>query len=258
MYLFLEGSSSSDNPQFITLPKPDRNPAEKQWLFFPEHGVATWFYNAGFAERALINSMLDRFLTPTGTFIDIGAHVGTWTLLAAKRCSKVIAFECNSKVFCYLAANCALHGIENKVTLEQVALSDGKVTQAKYLIRSSDGGGNGIEPVHEEQEKTLQSYMVRCTTLDRYAEEMLSGTSLNVQLIKIDVEGHERAVLEGSQRFLASTNYPAILFESWGESHGGRSAQLRQELFEFVQGTLGYTIRRIEQYPEMFLAMKLV
>lgn len=239
----------------MTLPAPLPQHVQRQWLFFPERTVAEWFFREGFAERPLINSMIERFLTPTGTFIDIGAHVGTYTILAAKRCANVIAFECNPKVFCYLAANIALHRVENFVTIDQRALSNGSVQQARYMIRSPDGGGNGIEPVHLESDHKLPAQTVRCTSLDQYMTENAASTQ-NVQLVKIDVEGHEKAVLEGSLEFLKQANYPPILFESWGAQHGGRSGELRRELFEYIERTLDYSIAPCQSHPEMFLATR--
>jgi hypothetical protein len=80
----------------------------------------------------------------------------------------------------------------------------------------------------------------------------------NVNFIKIDVEGHEKEVLEGSIQTLITNNYPKILFESWDEHHelnGYPAVKLKAELFQFIQ-SLGYTILRLGQ--DMFMAERIM
>ena len=143
MYLLREGSHNSDEPYMVTIPQPETNYLEKQTLFFPEIGVAKWFFESGIAERGLINWIMENFIKEDTIMIDIGAHVGTYSWIPAKVAKHVYSFECNPKIFCYLAANIALHRLEDKITPYQFALGNKEGT-IDYLLRSVDGGGNGV------------------------------------------------------------------------------------------------------------------
>ena len=75
----------------------------------------------------------------------------------------------------------------------------------------------------------------------------------NISFIKIDVEGHEKQVLEGSLETIRSNNYPKILFESWDPlDESDFKFKLRTDLFEFII-SIGYT-KIIKLSHDMFLA----
>lgn len=76
----------------------------------------------------------------------------------------------------------------------------------------------------------------------------------NIGFIKLDVEGHEKEVLEGSVETIKRNNYPKILFESWDEHYEKNnypSIKLRKELFDFIK-SLGYNIIKVG--ADMYLA----
>ena len=251
MFLLCEGSHNTASPYFITLPpKSSDNAKDNQFLFFPERSVAKWFYESGLAEKQLIHWVFDNFISPDANFIDIGAHVGTYTWTCGKKAKHTYAFECSPKTFCYLAANIALHQLEDRVTPFQFALGN-EEKMMDYYIRSEDGGGNGIKElcVADSQCKKRSVYM---KTLDSFQFE-------NVGFIKIDVEGFEKEVLMGSLETLRRNNYPKILFESWGnwkEKEGVPADQIRKELFVYLEG-LGYKVMGVSGVRDMYLATHL-
>ncbi len=91
----------------------------------------------------------------------------------------------------------------------------------------------------------------------KFLKKTLDSFNLtNINFIKIDVEGHEKLVLEGAVQTLKNNNYPKILFESWDEHHeqnGLPSIKLKKELFEFIE-SLGYRIIKLGQ--DMYIAEK--
>lgn len=149
MYLLKENSSNTADPLFLKMQKSNENVKENQLLFFPEINVAKWFYEKGIAEKNLITWIYDNLISDNKNFLDIGAHVGTYSFICGKKAMHTYAFECNPKVFCYLAANIALHELEEKITPYRYALgSDSKTMD--YYIRSADGGGNGLKLLTEK------------------------------------------------------------------------------------------------------------
>jgi FkbM family methyltransferase len=247
MYLLREGSASTDEPLFLRLPKPPADYKEQQLVLFPEISVAKWFYESGIAERSLINWVTETFISPDKVFIDIGAHVGTYAWSCGKKAEHTYAFECSPKTFCYLAANVALQGLEDRITVYPFALSsvEGK---GVYYIRSKDGGGNGIRSL-SEADKTRETISVMEKTLDSFKLR-------NIGFIKIDVEGVELEVLKGAEETLRRNGYPKILFECWGEwmeTEGVDAKKLKADLFSYLE-EIGYSIEPIQGYPDMFLA----
>ena len=242
MYLLKENSGNTEDPYFTRLP------SEKEYLFFPEISVAKWFYESGIAEKNLIHFVMDHYVTPEKNVIDIGAHVGTYSWTLGRKANHTYAFECNPKVFCYLAANIAIQGLEEKITPYRYALGN-KEEELDYIIRSNDGGGNGVK-ILNENDNNLRKLKIECKTLDSFNLK-------NVGFIKMDVEGFEKEVIEGSLNTLTQNNYPPILFESWGdwkERDGVPARKIREELFDYFR-SIGYNIITINGYNDMYLAI---
>lgn len=247
MYFLREKSAKTADPLFLRLPVPPASLKEPQCLLFPELSVAKWFYEDGLAERSLIEWAATTLVDPKKTFVDIGAHVGTYTWMCGKRAAHTYAFECSPKTFCYLAANVALHDLTDKVTVLPYALGD-KEGSLPYIVRSEDGGGNGVKVLSDKDGgRVTRSVSVR--TLDSFGIE-------NIGLIKIDVEGFEKEVLMGARETLERSAWPPILFECWGdwkEREGVPAKAIREELFAYL-ADLGYSVKHMGH--DMWLASR--
>lgn len=209
---------------------------------------ANWVFHRDLAEKNLIDWCIQNFSSPSKDFIDVGSHIGSYSWSLAPHFSKVWAFECNPAVYNCLCANIFLKGFSDKITAQRVGLSS-RTGIAEYYFRSPDGGGNGIT-VLSEADYARKKMQVELRTLD-------SLNIKNVGFMKIDVEGHEKEVLQGSMETLQNNNYPPFIFESWREGLPERpqhAAELRSDLFDFVR-SLDYNIIEIMGYPEMFLAV---
>lgn len=218
-------------------------------MFFPERSTGKWFYESGMAERGVINWVSETFIKPDAVFLDIGAHVGTYSMVCAKKALHTYSFECSPRTFCYLAANIALHKLEYKVTPISSALGDHNGT-VNYFIRTEDGGGNGVKYL-SDADSTTKKVSVELKTLDSFG-------LTNIGFIKIDVEGFEKEVLMGAKETLQKSNYPPILFECWGEwkeREGVPANEIRNSLFEYVRG-IGYTIQPVVNALDTWLALK--
>ena len=132
--------------------------------------------------------------------IDIGSNWGRYTFEMSKYSKKVYAFEPNPKLCRFLN-----NVFDSNVKIEEIALSD---KESKTNLRYVDTN-LGISTIEEDNqlngENKISSIEVETKKLDQYAFEPIS-------LIKIDVEGHEQAILNGAKNILEKFK-PAIIIE---------------------------------------------
>jgi FkbM family methyltransferase len=245
MYLIKVQSYESEDPLYTKLRDGEGT------LFVPEARVAKDYFRTGLYERGYIDWAVKNYADPTKDIVDIGAHIGMYTVAFGKKVRRIHSFECSPKSFNFLCANLLLHDLSYTVNKYNCALSD-KEGVAKYYIRDPlDGGGNGISGFLMDEKNKTNTIEVPTRTLDSFG-------LTNINFIKIDVEGHEEFVLRGAVETLKANNYPKILFESWPERYekdGDVPAKaIRQSLFAFLS-SLGYTIVQIHGgTDDMFLA----
>jgi len=241
MYHIKAESYDSQDPLYTKLRSDDT-------YFVPEARVAKDYFRTGIYERGYISWAVENFAREGKDVIDIGAHIGLYTVKLAKVARRVHSFECSPKSYNFLCANILLNDLSYKVTTYNTALSNKKGT-TKYFIRDpNDGGGNGISEF--EKDANTPSIDVPMVELDSF-------NLTNIGFIKIDVEGHEEYVLRGAVETLQRNNYPPILFESWPERYTDVPAkELRTRLFQFIE-SLGYKIIQVQGgTDDMFLATK--
>jgi FkbM family methyltransferase len=142
-------------------------------------------------------------LGPGDLFVDVGANFGFWALPAARRGCRVIAVEPVPSTRALLAANATRNGLGERVEIVAAAVSDSAAT----LVISVPGGESGQASAHPDQTAAAVSFDVAAMTLDQLVGEQA------VRFLKIDVEGHEPAVLRGGQRVLGSGQIDYVLIE---------------------------------------------
>jgi FkbM family methyltransferase len=161
--------------------------------------------NAAF-EPVTTRWMLTEMTRREGAYVDVGASTGWFAVPFAKRGYKVIAFECNARSAQRLRDNCALNS--TSLMLHEAAASDRSGTAVfTHNPRLPLTSGGSLEFVRANR----ATEEVRCLTLDSVIDEP-------VALLKIDVEGHERAVLAGAERVIAESR-PAMVLEANTAAH---------------------------------------
>ena len=160
------------------------------------------------------------------TVIEIGANIGTHTLILSNLCEngKVIAFEPQRVVFQTLCANVALNSKTNVYTYQRALSNENGYINIPYLNYDTinNFGGISLEDV-KEGEKVLKQ------KLDTFLKDEFEVD--NIKLIKIDVEGMERDVLEGAKESIKQYK-PYIYLEN---DRRDRSKELIEYIF-----SLGY------------------
>jgi len=188
---------------------------------------ASLFFSGSFEPRA--ERTIARHLGPGATAIDVGANIGYHTLRMARSVGargRVVAIEPAARAGARLRRNLELNPFTN-VAVVVAALSDHDSEREELELQSSYplSGRGGMERVR-----------VRVSRLDTLVSELVLE---RVDLIKIDVDGHEGRVLRGALGTLERFR-PTVFFEltpSAVEKNGDSVAELLGSLH-----ALGYTI----------------
>jgi len=165
---------------------------------YPGNASASGAWYLGLPEWDEMTFLL-RYLQEGDWFIDVGANVGIYTLLAASRGPRVrvTAVEPDPETFTRLGENVDLNRFSN-------------VDRISAALGSAEGAAAftvGLDTVNRLARDGESQRTVLMTTLDRVAGA--DGPSL----IKIDVEGSEFSVLQGGLHTLEREPGPVLLFE---------------------------------------------
>ena len=148
---------------------------------------------------------------PGSVALDVGAYMGGHSMLMGRlvgRAGKVYAFEPQRKMFRELVWNIALSGMDGVVVPLRYAVGDRTDVIEMNCPIEVDGwgpGGVGVALVEGGVGIGAGCDRAELRPLDDF------GFS-DVSLIKIDVEGHENAVLEGAKETIAGSR-PAVILE---------------------------------------------
>lgn len=171
--------------------------------FYPSHISRQLWCDPASRDETKEYAFLRRYLRTGDHVIDVGANVGTMTLLVAHLIApggEVLAFEAHPKTYGYLAGNVALNRLRN-VRLYNVALGE-KTGEIRFSDRIDDD---------RNQIEKDAGIVVPLHRLDDLCGERIRRRA-RIALIKIDVEGYEKFVFEGASDMLALTD--CIHFEA--------------------------------------------
>ena len=152
--------------------------------------------------------IVGRFAPKEGdTVIDIGAHIGRYTITSSKqvgKTGKVVAIEADPDNFQLLQRNIALNKLTNVTPLNYAVFSER--TRMKLYEQSASAKYNSLMLARAARTKNYVE--VEADTLD----SILKLNEVNqVNWIKIDVEGAEFEVLKGSTKTLSSENMSLLI-----------------------------------------------
>jgi len=164
-----------------------------------------------------VSLFLMRVLRDGDFFVDIGAHVGYFSILAAKLVGKkgqVVSFEPEDNNFEHLQSNIALNDLSN-ITLFQRPVTEKTEMRTFYINSDGDGGhalwDPGLFPGNERSKAKPQPRNVETITLDAVLSDKVVKNF--PKIIKIDTEGAEKNVLEGARVILQEGRVPFVICE---------------------------------------------
>lgn len=141
-----------------------------------------------------------------GTFLDVGAHVGHYAIRLAAQARAVIAVEPSPEIAWVLRRNVSLNGLEDKVTVLEVAAWDSETDlwladEARYVFKNRAATTRTV-PVSDDSRPP-----VRGVPLDS-----LLGNVTGISFVKVDVEGADLHAVRGMAGTLRRER-PAMLIE---------------------------------------------
>jgi len=209
----------------------------------PQEAVGNAIWRTSVHEIAT-TEVLCRLMPRGGTAVDVGANIGYFTSLMAARAGnggRVLAFEAHPDVFQRLHHNVNLFQNQSRELAEiepfGVALSDSTGTSTMALNGIvNDVSFNDNEGIARLSDTNAAGVKTKKTTLDAHLQ------ATDVDLLKIDVEGHEPQVLKGAPDLIKARRIKNIVFEE----HEGSGEKAKRLLFEqgYAIYELSWSVRK--------------
>jgi FkbM family methyltransferase len=173
-----------------------------EWMTLPicDHFASEAFITQGDVDWGS-EKLLAALLTGKGVFLDVGAHIGYYSLYMLPGVSKAYCFEPDPRVFALLENN-----VRDKPKVETIPWAVGASDcRARFTLeRDSE-----ISHLSHYGEDKFRQIVVNMVTIDSFVFER----GLAVEAIKIDVEGHDIEVIRGAMGVLEQQQ-PVVLTEA--------------------------------------------
>ncbi len=153
----------------------------------------------------LTTMMIEELLSDGSVFVDVGAHVGLFTVPACKWVGdggKVVAFEPHPDNYAMLMRNVETNGMQACVSVEHAAVSNNN-QPIKLYPSAFNTGDHQVYPTAGRK-----GIDIACVSLDSYFAK-----GERVDLIKMDVQGAEGAAFEGMKRVLMDNEGIVVIWE---------------------------------------------
>jgi FkbM family methyltransferase len=176
------------------------------------------------------SKILEKELKDVRLFIDVGAHVGYYTLLASKIAKEIISIEPNPFNYKLLKFNLRINKIKNAYALN-IAASNYNGESGIFIPKLK----GRIATDESKLDNNINKIKIRVVKLDG----LLLKIGKNPDVIKIDVEGSEMQVLEGLQETLRK-GVKCLMIEVHSEEN-------KAEVISFLK-SLGYKITQVSKF----------
>jgi FkbM family methyltransferase len=194
-------------------------PNETRLLISPKMKGAAHFISPGLCEFEEMAFVM-HYLRPEDLFVDVGANVGAYMLLAsAVAGARTIAIEPSPSTFQYLERNVRLNNLGTRVSTLHAALGR---KEGRLMLTE----GLGTENYVCANSNATGAVEVNVMSLD------MAVSGLNPALIKMDVEGFETEVVAGAPETLRRTSLEALIIERAGNAarYGYDEAALHRQI----------------------------
>lgn len=186
----------------------------------PERVLGHCLYNLlRYYDRSELGRYIRSTAHPGKTFLDIGANLGIYALLARRAGMKTVVVEPDPAHASFLAKNASIYG-----TVLPVALSNTTAELPLYYDETNPAGTSLCNAL--DYEKGAGTVPVR--TFSEFARRGDFGKLEDICLIKVDVEGVEVELIEGMMATLEDRSFrPDIWCEVRGDAAGRAAGSCR-------------------------------
>ncbi len=191
-------------------------------------------YYYGYYERALTR-LIEETIRPGSVMVDVGANIGTFSLLAASLGARCHAFEASPDNCEALRRNIGINQFTG-ITVHECALSDHSGETAFYLYEET-GARNMCGQNALFRRGAGREIRVPLETLDSAL-----GDLPRIDFIKSDVEGADFLVLRGARSIL-ETHHPIVVVEAYEELASKLGGSIA-EILDILWGQ-GYDVSRL-------------
>jgi FkbM family methyltransferase len=240
--LFVDAKKSTDasiriGPNILHLNLA--NPAERL-LYYAPHNLLRSYRNSD------LYRVISRLAAPFALFVDVGANLGLYSLLARQSGYQTLLFEPEPVHYAFLKRNASVFG-----TPLDCALSSSCGTTEFFVSGETNPGSSSLVMPEGgwSQSEYQQVVSVRVSTFDTTLSELQLDPS-SIRLIKIDVEGNEEQTVRGMAAYLDNPDSAPIWCEVRGPSSGrGRSSAVSVSSFLHTFGYVPYQFHKGEIVP---------
>ena len=174
------------------------------------------YFRSGQLLEPETSALVDMLLQPGDTFIDIGGHVGFYTMLAAGlvgSTGRVYVFEPERTNYAHLLTHIAMNKFSHVFPFPWAVGHSTSVVD--FFTNFDNDGGHALwDPGrHAFNQKSRQQTSKASVFLISLDDIFGSAPPGFAKLIKIDTEGNETSVLRGAHNFLAGAQVPAVIAE---------------------------------------------
>ncbi len=159
-------------------------------------------------------ALFSRLVRPGDTVFDLGANHGVYALMAARLVGpggRVHAFEPNPRLARLVDMSLRMNGFSPWAQLHQIAASD-RTGTARLVFTDAYSGGGSLAASEGQRDGSAEArHGVDCRLVP--LDEVFTDPSMRVDVIKMDVEGHEGLALRGMSRLLARSPDVRIMME---------------------------------------------
>ena len=170
--------------------------------------------------------LFEQLVTQLDGFMDIGANGGLYSLIAAKKAGdiRIIAFDPTPAANYFVNENIRINYLEGRIRFFNFAVSDTyetleffEVKNPKYpWLKYNLGGASSL--VNRPQR--FNRIEVQAVSIDRFLDEH-PDLRFKMDLVKIDAEGAEPAIIRGMQKTIEKYR-PIIICEILGDAVGNQ------------------------------------
>lgn len=157
-----------------------------------------------------LSNFLKTLVKPGMIVFDVGANVGVHSILTGSRVTdsgKVFAFEPNPGIRRRLQNNLQLNDLEHRVSVIPLGLSD-RTGKARFWVPLEGSPNMGISSLHPSADLPVEIEILLSTLDDFFERQGLE----RLDVLKIDTEGNDMAVLRGARNVLERFS-PTIIVE---------------------------------------------